>query len=182
MDPKTILTIVILLAAPVLLKAQSSTTEALGKKHGGALELFFYNNTLRMLNQTDDKEFDEIIKDIEKMRFLMIKKAETNFGDDDLKKLVTDYKSESFQEIMTSRHEGKTFNVYMKDKNGKTSGMLVLINDIENLYVLDILGRIALEKVTKLYSKLDENTDISSKIKAFAGQSDKNDENKEQDH
>ena len=50
--------------------------------------------------------------------------------------------------------------------------MLVLINDAKNLYVLDILGRIALDKVTKLYSTLDESTDIGRKIKAFTGEDD----------
>jgi hypothetical protein len=47
--------------------------------------------------------------------------------------------------------------------------MLVLINDSTNLYVLDIQGRIALDKVTKLYSVLDESTDIGNKIKEFVG-------------
>ena len=162
-------------------QAQSATTEALHKRHSEALGLFFYNNTLRMLNQKEDKEFDEIIKDIEKMRFLMIKKSETNFDPGEYKKLISDYKAEAFQEIMTSRHEGKNFNVYMKEKGGKTKGMLVLIDDPETLYVLDILGSIALDQVTKLYSTLDESTDISSKIKAFTGNGDddkKSDENK----
>ena len=176
----------IIVITPTLLNAQSSTTEALHKKHDGALALFFYNNTLRMLNQSEDKEFDELIQDIEKMRFLMIKKNESSFGNNDFKKLVSDYKAEAFEEIMTSRHDGKNFDVFLKEKDGKTNGMLVLINDSENLYVLDILGRIALDKVTKLYSTLDESTDISSKIKAFTGRDDDEDnddeDNQDEDH
>jgi hypothetical protein len=168
MTPRFLL-IFIFLSVPFLVQAQSSTTEALAKRHSDALAFFFYNNTLRMLNQKEDKEFDELIKDIEKMRFLMIKKNETNFSANDFKKLVADYKAESFEEIMTSRHQGKNFDVFMKEKNGKTNGMLVLINDSTSLYVLDILGRIALDKVTKLYSTLDESSDISSRIKAFTG-------------
>ena len=125
-----------------------------------------------MLNQAEDKEFDELIRDIQKMRFLMIKKNESKFGSADFKKLVSDYKAESFQEIMTSRHDGKTFDVYLKENNGKQGGMLVLINDAENLFVLDILGSIALDKVTKLYSTLDESTDIGNKIRAFTGEDD----------
>ena len=179
MNPKILLVIFLIAASPVLLLAQSSTTETLHKKHSGSLELFFYNNTLRMLNQGDVKEFDEIIKDIEKMRFLMIKKAENNFGNDDFKKLISDYKAEAFQEIMTSRHDGKNFDVYLKEKDGKTNGMLVLINDAENLYVLDILGRIALNKVTEFYSTLNKSTDISSKIKAFTGHGDDDDDGKD---
>lgn len=170
----------IALFAPQLLPAQSTTTEALHKKHSGALQLFFYNNTLRMLNQQEDKEFDDIIRDIEKMRFLMIKKDDISFGAIDFKKLVADYKAEAFEEVLTSRHQGKTFDVFLKEKEGKTKGMLVLINDAENLYVLDILGSIALDKVTKLYSTLDESTDIGQKIKAFTDD-DEDDDDKETD-
>jgi hypothetical protein len=168
------------MSTPVLLRAQSSTTEALKEKYSDALNLFFYNNTLRMLNQSEDKEFDELIKGIEKMRFLMIRKGESTFGNDDFRRLVSAYKAEAFEEVMTSRHEGKNFDVYLKEKNGATSGMLVLINDSTNLYVLDILGKIALDQVTKLYSTLDESTDIGSKIKAFTGNGD-DDSGKEED-
>ena len=173
------LTFIALFASQLLL-AQSTTTEALHKKHSGALQLFFYNNTLRMLNQQEDKEFDDIIRDIEKMRFLMIKKDDISFGAIDFKKLVADYKAEAFEEVLTSRHQGKTFDVFLKEKEGKTKGMLVLINDAENLYVLDILGSIALDKVTKLYSTLDESTDIGQKIKAFTDD-DEEDDDKETD-
>lgn len=171
-----ILTLSIAWLIPAFSCAQSTTTEALHKKHSNALALFFYTNTLRMLNQDEDKEFDALIKGIEKMRFLMIKKKDTEFGGTEFKELVADYKAESFQEIMTSRHEGKTFDIYMKEKEGKTSGMLVLINDADNLFILDILGTIALDKVTKLYSTLDKNADIGSKIKAFAGGDEEDDE------
>src|SRR5689334_20203637 len=94
--------------------AQSKTTEDLHKKYGEALSLFFYNNTLRMLNQKDDKDYDELIKNIEKMKFLMIDKAKT-FKTADYKKLVDGYKSESFEEIMTSRYQGKNFDVLLKE-------------------------------------------------------------------
>lgn len=182
MNPKKLLIIWIILITPGFLFAQSSTTEALQKKNSEALSLFFYNNTLRMLNQSEDKEFDELIKDIEKMRFLMIDKKGNDFGGNDYKKLLSDYKAESYEEIMTSRYEGKNFDVYLKEKDGKTKGMLVLINDSTSLYVLDILGRIALDKVTKLYTTLDESADIGNKIKAFTGRNDdENDDDDDQD-
>ena len=144
-------------------QAQSKTTEKLHKKYNEALSLFFYNNTLRMINQKDDQEFDALIKDIEKMKFLMIQKE--NFGNDDYKKLISDYKSESFEEMMTSRHDGKNFDVYMKD--GKSKGMIVAVNDAENLYVLDIVGSIPLNKVTTLFKEIDESSEIGKKIQEF---------------
>ena len=156
--------------------AQSKTTEALGKKYTDAMAFFFYNNTLRMLNQKDDKAFDELIKDIEKMKFLMINKAK----DFNYKKITADYKAEAFEEIVTSRYQGKNFDVYLKESNGKTKGMVVLVNDSANLYVLDIVGKIALDKVTQLYKTIDESSEITSKIKAFAN--DNNDDKDQNKH
>jgi hypothetical protein len=159
--------LITLLAVSVhIAQAQSATTEALHKKYSEALSLFFYNNTLRMLNQKEDKDFDALIKDIEKMKFLMIDKRK-GFATGDYKKIVSNYKSESFEEAMTSRHQGKNFDIFIKEKNGDTKGMLVLINDSTNLFVLDIVGKIALDKVTKLYSTLDESADIGKKIRNF---------------
>jgi hypothetical protein len=147
-----------------LVSAQSKTTEALHKKNEEAFALFFYNNTLRMLNQKDDAEFDALIKDIEKMKFLMIEKNPATFN---YKAVVKDYKSEAFEEVMTSRFEGKSFDIFIKEKDGKTKGMLVLVNDSASFYVLDIMGSIALNKVTKLYSTLEQSSDIGKRIKAL---------------
>jgi hypothetical protein len=116
-----------------------------------------------MINQKEDKELDELVKDIEKMKFLAISK--NGFGPSEYKKLVNDYKAEEFEEMMTSRHEGKNFDVYMKD--GATKGMIVTVNDSENLYVLDIVGSIPLNKVTKLFSTIDESSEIGKKIREF---------------
>lgn len=160
----SIFLLVVTLISPVL--GQTKTTESLHKDNGEALSLFFYNNTLRMLNQKDDKDFDELIKDIEKMKFLMIEKSQ-KFGAEQYKKLVSGYKSEAFEEIMTSRMAGKNFDVFLKEKDGKTQGMIVTVNDSTNLYVLDIVGSIALNKVTKLFSTIDESSEIGQKIKAF---------------
>lgn len=159
--------------------AQSKTTESLHKKYNDALSLFFYNNTLRMLNQNDDKDFDELIKDVEKMKFLMIDKT-ANFGSADYKKLTAGYKGEAFEEIMTSRYEGKNFDVYLKEKSGKTLGMVVLVNDSASLYVLDIVGSIALDKVTSLYNTLDQSSDVSKKIKNFANRNNRKDEDEDE--
>ncbi len=164
---KSLISIIIIsFVSIVSVQAQTKTTEALHKQNSEALSLFFYNNTLRMLNQNDDKDFDALIKDIEKMKFLMIDKSQ-NFGQSQYTKLVSGYKSESFEEIMTSRYQGRNFDVFLKDKDGKTEGMVVTVNDSTSLFVLDIVGSIALDKVTKLFSTLDESSDIGKKIKAF---------------
>ncbi len=133
-----------------------------------------------MLNQSDDKAFDELIKDIEKMKFLMVEKT-TAFSSTDYMKLIAGYKGESFEEIMTSRYQGKNFDVYLKESGGKTKGMVVLINDSASLYILDIVGSIALDKVTSLYNTLDKSSDIGKKIKNFTNRNDEKTKKKDDD-
>lgn len=169
--------IILLVFVSTLSFAQSKTIETLHKKYSDALGLFFYNNTLRMLNQSDSKEFDELIKDIEKMKFLMIDKERMKFGAAEYKKLVTDYKAEAFEAIMTSRSQGKNFDVYLKEKDGKTKGMVVIVNDSSSLYILDILGRVALDKVGSLYKSLDESTEVGKQIKSFTDRNRKDKDN-----
>lgn len=146
-------------------QAQTKTTERLDEKHEGT-SLYFYKNTLRMLNQKEDKEFDDMIKDIEKIRFLMIDRQEESFTAEDYKKLKNDYtKKESFEEIMNGRLEGRNLNVYVRESGGKVKGTIIMAVDSSNLYVLDILGKIALDKAGSLFKMIDENSEIAKKIK-----------------
>jgi len=153
-----------ILLGSVSLSAQSKTTQSLNERYPNSRVFFFYNNTLRMLNQREDKDFDALIKDIEKMKLLWINKP-ASFGSADYKQITSTYKKEAFEEIMTSRIQGKNFDIFMKEVDGKTKGMLVLVNDSASLYVLDIVGSIALDKVSKLYKMLDDNSDIQKRIK-----------------
>jgi len=147
---------------------QTETTIALNNRFDDALTLYFYKNTLRMLNQSENKEFDDLIKDIEKLKFLVIDKTSDSFGGEDYKRLTTSYKGEDYEEIMTSRFDGKNFDVLLNERNGTTKGMVVLVNDSSSLYVLDILGKVELNKVTKLFREIDNSAEIGKMIKAFS--------------
>lgn len=164
--------LIFLLALTTWAQAQTKTTDELDKKYEG-LSLYFYKNTLRMLNQKDDKDFDELIKDIEKMKFMMIDKAKANFSDADFKKLKKGYQSESYDEMMTSRFQGRNFDVYIKEKDGRVKGTVILASDSSNLYVLDILGRVALDKASSLFNALNQSSDIGQRVKDFVGKDDK---------
>jgi hypothetical protein len=162
---KKILLLALMAGVLQVAQAQTKTTEQLDEKTGGT-SLYFYKNTLRMLNQKDDKEFDEMIKDIEKIRFLMIDRQEETFSEGDYKKLKADYtKKESFEEIMNGRVDGRSFNIFVRESGGGVKGTLIMASDSSNVYVLDILGKIALEKASALFKIIDENSDVARKIK-----------------
>jgi hypothetical protein len=82
------------------------------------------------------------------------------------------YKSESYEEIMTGRYEGKSFDVYMNEKNGDVKGTVLLLNDSDGLMVLDILGKIPLDKAPELFKAIDNNTDIGKRIENFVKKDD----------
>ncbi len=157
----------IIFLIPVLAIGQTKTTEDLDKKYEG-MSLFFYKNTLKMLNQKDSKEFDELIKDIEKMRFLMIDKSKQNFTLAEYTSLKKKYHGENYEEMMTTRMDGKNFDVLIRESGGNVKGTVILASDSTNLYVLDILGKVALNKAGSLFNSLDQSTDIGQKIKDFA--------------
>ncbi len=152
--------------------AQAKTTEALQARYDKSLSLYFYKNTLRMLNQSDNKEFDELIRNIEKLKFLMINKTDRDFSVADYKNLSKEYQSESYESIMTSRHEGRNFDIYFRDTKGSTPGTVVIVNDSTSLFVLDMIGTIDVTKVGTLFSTIDGSTDIGSKIKGFMNDKD----------
>lgn len=148
--------------------AQTKTTEKLDEEVDG-LSLYFYKNTLRMLNQTDNKEFDEMIKDIEKMRFLLIDRIEEQMDNEEFRALKARYQGESFEEVMSSRLDGKNFEVLIRETGGNVKGTVILASDSSKLFVLDILGKVALEKIPDFFKALDNNSDIGKKINDFMG-------------
>jgi hypothetical protein len=153
--------------------AQTKTTVELDKKYEG-LSLYFYKNTLKMLNQKDDKDFDELIKDIEKMRFVMVNTAKEKFEKKDYVELKKNYQTESYEEVMTGRFDGRNLDVLVREVNGSVKGTIILASDSASLYVLDVLGKVALNKAASLFKTLDSSTDIGKKVKDFvSGDDDK---------
>ncbi len=163
-----------------LVSGQTKTTQALDDKYEG-LTLYFYRNTLRMLNQKEDPAFDELIKDIEKMRFLMIDKTNSKFEKADYKKLLAGYQGEEYEEMMTGRYDGRNFDIYVKEKNGDIKGTVILATDSTSVIVLDILGKIALNKAPDLFKAIDGSTDIGRKIKDFISKDEDDKDNQGKD-
>lgn len=176
-----ILTLVLMVSLCSGVMAQTKTTQALDEKYDG-LSLFFYRNTLRMLNQTDDPSFDELTKDIEKMRFMLIDKAEAGFTDINYTKLLSDYKGEGYEEMMSGRAEGRAFTVYLRETDGNVKGTIILAKDDESVMILDILGKIALNKVPEFFNTISNSTDLGGKIKDFMSDNEEEDKDKKKEN
>lgn len=164
---KKFLLAVVLLAILIPASGQSKTTLNVEEEYEASLVLFFYKNTLRMLNQQESPEFDQLIENIEKMKFLLVDKTKGNFGKTEYQKLVTAYKQEDFEPIVTSRIEGRNFDVFLRDMKGSKPGTVVLVNDSSSLYILDMVGKIDVTQVGTLMNTIDGNSDIGKRIRGF---------------
>jgi hypothetical protein len=145
---------ILAIAMPFLGHSQSKTTQEFHKQHEDAFVLFFYQNTLKMLNQDDNAEFAEIIKDIDKMKFVRVDLKASGFGKEEYSKLVEKYHDEYFEDLMTMRHEGMNVNAYIQEDDGITTGIVMLMQDEENVSVLDIKGAVPINKLVSIISKV----------------------------
>lgn len=138
--------------------AQTDTTQDFHERHEEAFTLFFYKNSLRMLNMADNEAFAELIRDIDKMKFVRIDKSAENFSRSEYNDLVERYHGESFDDLMTMRSNGANLNVFIKEKNNTTHGLVILMEDEENFSIVDIIGAVPLQRIAELVSKI-QSTD-----------------------
>ncbi len=147
---RNLLLILLISAAPLLTFGQSETIQKWHKKYDDAFVMFFYKSTLKMLNMNDSKEFDELVKGIDKMKLLRIDKEKFSFSNEQYKELISDYRNENFEELMSLKQKEMKVNAYIKEGDGDTEGIVVLVNETSNLIILDIKGSVPLAKIGEL--------------------------------
>lgn len=146
--------LLLLLSLPYLGNAQSETIQKWHKKYDNAFVMFFYQSTLNMLNMQDSEEFHDIIKDIDKLKLITIDKNEDTFTDVNYKELVSDYKSDDFEELISMRQESSKINAYIKEKGGITKGIAILINSDSSMTIIDLKGSVPLNKIGTLAKQI----------------------------
>jgi len=136
---------------------QNKSTQKLHEKYDDAFTMFFYKSTIKMLESDKTKEFMEIVKGIEKAKILKMDKYEKDFDENDIVEYKDGIKDEDFEEVMSIRQKNGKFNVYLKEKNGVTKGIIVTLDSEDQFAILDIVGEIALDKISTLTDKMDFN-------------------------
>ena len=132
--------------------AQTNTTQNFHEEHEDATSLFFYRNTIRMFAQLlKDDRIDDVVKEIEKMKFLRVEKTE-DFLATEYKALVESYEDESYEDLMTMRSDGMNVNVLIREEGKVTKGLIIMANDEEQFMLLDVLGNVPLDSVAELLS------------------------------
>jgi hypothetical protein len=97
------------------------------------------------------------------MKFLRISKSESDFDKNQYKDLVGKYHNEEFEDLMTIRSEGSNLNVFIKEKDKVTKGLVILLDNDDDFAILDIKGAVPLDRVAELmnYVRSTEDLDLN---------------------
>ena len=133
--------------------AQTKHTQKLHDDHPDAFTLFFYKSTIRMLDPANSDEYFNMIKGIEKAKFLRFDSLE--LADEVLADFMKAIISDSFEEGVTFRSSEGTGNVFIRDKEGTKEGIIFIMKGEAEIYILDIVGKVELSSLMELTKKID---------------------------
>jgi len=120
--------------------------------------MFFYSSTLKMLNSENNPDLSEILENIEEIRVLNYKKADQKFSKEDISDLKGSLEKETYNNIMMINEKGNSISVYNRERKGRTSGMVAIVENMESLVLIDLIGNIDVKKFLQLKQKLDSRS------------------------
>ena len=122
--------------------------------------LMFYHSTLNMLNLEDDPEFAEMIRDIEKIKVLIVEKSSSDDKNEAVTELKLDLGKYDFEELMTINSKDYDIGVYINDDDGDIDGFFFIMNEEDSLIAVDLVGSMPVSDVGMLIDKMKQANDF----------------------
>ena len=85
--------LLVLSAVHIVIFSQSRSMEKFRKEFKEDQNVFFYSSTLKMLNTENSPEFEDMLKDVEKIMVLNYNKENQSFDIEDISQLISKRKS-----------------------------------------------------------------------------------------
>ena len=127
--------------------AQSDLFNDLAKTYDLNAELYFYASTLRMINIQRDPAFDEMVSDIDKMKFFQI----GDMSSTEIRKLASRFREEeNFEELMTM--DGKKEMLYIMANDDDE--YIALFRSGDGVIAVDLMGKIGVSKIPDLINSI----------------------------
>ncbi len=107
---------------------------------------------------TEDEESKEVLKALSKLEMIDIHVADRNmegFDEDyirDFKKMI---RKENFDELMNVREGNTRVDFLIKEKRGKISDLLLIVDEINEFVILSFSGEIDLAALARVTNELD---------------------------
>jgi len=153
-----ILLVIFILVQPLITAAQSKSVTRFRSDFKESSNMFFYSSTLKMLNSENNPDLSEILENIEEIRVLNYKKADQKFSKEDISDLKGSLEKETYNNIMMINEKGNSINVYNRERKGRTTGMVAIVENMESLVLIDLIGNIDVKKFLQLKQKLDSRS------------------------
>ena len=139
---------------------QSKVMRNLADEFPDARALVFYYSSLNMLNLEDDPEFSEMIRDIEKIKLLIIDKEDNEFNTNVTTAIKNDLKKYDFEELMTVKSKDYDIGVFIIEDDGDIEGFFFLMDEEDSLIAVDLVGSMPVGGVGMLIDKISEANDF----------------------
>jgi len=152
---KKIIVLSVLFFSAINLFGQCKSVERFRKKFPESSNLFFYSSTLSMLNNQDNPELNDLLKDINKIVVLNYAKDKRQFTSGDLDELKENLKKEGYVDLMTIKNDKNDIRLTGRQKKGKMLGYVAFANTDQGLVIIDIDGTFDISKFMMLKNKLD---------------------------
>ena len=157
----------------------NASLTALQKDNSGFSSYFFYPGTLKMLNFSNDPEFNTLIKDVKKAK-LIHWSASTDSVISDSLRLVMQQKIHSiaanliqdkFVSLMQFRRDNMHVMLYLRKENQKPVELAGVFYDRTDIYILDLVGSISLKALPALFTRNIKMSGFETILSAIKPQS-----------
>ena len=134
------------------------------KDNGKYLSVKIEGGLLKMLsnvetNDEDTQDFLDAVSKIEAIDVHSIDRNEENFDESGINKFKREIKKENYDELMIVRDGDSDVDFLIKERKGKISDLLLVVEEPDEFVIVNISGEIDLKTI----AKVTENLDIKGK-------------------
>ena len=121
------------------------------KIEGGLLKMLSSVDT----NDEDTREFLDAVSKIDAIDVHSVNRSEGDFDESDIRTFRRDIKKESYDELMVVRDGDSNIDFLVKEKRGKISELLFIVDEPDEFIIVNISGDIDLKTIAKVTENLD---------------------------
>jgi len=130
------------------------------KDNGKYLSVRIDGGILNLLSsiETNDEEAQEMLDAMSKIDAInvhSIDRDEDEFAESDIEKFKKDVQKEKYDELMIVRDGDTDVDFLIKEKKGKISDLLLVVDEPDEFIIVNISGEIDLKTIAKISDNLD---------------------------
>jgi hypothetical protein len=130
------------------------------KDNGKYLSVKIEGGLLKMLsnvetNDEDTQEFLDAVSKIEAIDVHSIDRSEDDFDESDIWRFKKEIRKEKYDELMIVRDGNSDVDFLIKERKGKISDLLLVVDEPDEFVIVNISGEIDLKTIAKVTENLD---------------------------